>query len=45
MLTSKEIRSTTFVSVKKGYATEDVDAFLNTNYRKDYGISVRCLKD
>ena len=29
MLTSKEIRSTTFVSVKKGYATEDVDAFLN----------------
>ena len=29
MLTSKEIRSTTFVSVRKGYATEDVDAFLN----------------
>ena len=29
MLTSKEIRSTTFMSVKKGYATEDVDAFLN----------------
>ena len=29
MLTSKEIRSTTFVTVRKGYAIEDVDAFLN----------------